>query len=356
MLFNWRSTTNNSGAKPNVTSSGGSNSANSKRSGSSSVQFDAVYGGAFAGALGFLYTEPFVSWLAYFEDYSSFSANLDSYSLSVQDAASVIGSVFYSLEEVTPANVTANSFFLNSLSWTVTPVQQASNDTLEWVTFTGTSGTFPGSINVTFIVSKVIGVLFDSNGPVITPKSHETIVSIAYTGYLNATNHLRLNGYVGHAASVTNVVVNVTTHTISNGNGTTEVYFQVAGTHEANGQTQNTQVSISTVANAYTSLKVISKYLHDILSWSSFSSNQIYVHQVTLDFTPGATSIVFDPTVGNQQPSSASVVSSGSGTGTTPTGTTTTAPGNKSAASGLSVAYTSVAMLVSVALLFASAF
>jgi len=92
---------------------------------------------------------------------------------------------------------------------------------LRYVNFKGTKNNL--AVTFTFVVSSVVGVLNVVGNGIITPKSLETIITIANFPYTSTANSVRLNMAVGTASA--SVLAQTSVTHLTSGTGTSGVFF-----------------------------------------------------------------------------------------------------------------------------------
>jgi hypothetical protein len=254
-----------------------------------SATSDGLFGTAYAG-----FGIPPSGYLAFYDSASSWSITSDFVDANVSSSRGFVGSVYASIQEVTPQGNISQTLQLKSMTWSMES-SNTGNGSLRYASFLGTSSSQPNlSVRVTYVVSDVVGVLNVAGQAVVTPKSLESIIQISNYSYADSQNFLRLNIGVGTAASTVSAQGSLVR--LVSGDGQNSAYFTVDGTAQVNGQP--TQVSIVTQATSKAGFgndnlagQVNSKY-----------EGSADFKIVTVSFPPGATEIILDPSIGAGSP------------------------------------------------------
>jgi len=252
-----------------------------------STEGDAVWGAAYinVGSI------PLV-WLAYWNTTVSYDSNTNFNELDVTSSSGYIANSYIFLTEKNPSGavvkvqslaqeiVKLGSYF----DWDIGGAQ--SNGGLKWATFTGGPTGQSWKINLTFVVSDVIGVI-DYAQAIVSPKSLESIVQITNYPYQNAGNTLSLT--IGIATGSANAQGSI----IVSGSSQNKVSFAVSNTAIVDGSTRSISVSSFSSGDFDTDFgdSNLKAQLDD-----KYSGNA-EIKLVTVTFPAGANNIIYDPTV-----------------------------------------------------------
>jgi hypothetical protein len=231
------------------------------------------------------------SYLAYWSADVSYTKSTDFSTLDVNTAKGFIAHSYTTLIETDPSG---NTVAISSLRHSLLPtgLQYVVSDTdtnggLQWITLTGTDLGEPWTFSLTFLVSKVVGVV-NVGDAVVSPKSLETIVSIQNWKYKDPKNQLNLvMGVATGSSSIQDGQLLVS------GTGDDKVYFKLAKSAVINGNKQGVTISsfkesdISTNFNDNIKAQVQGKF-----------QKNYDVKLVTVTFPANAADIVYDPSVG----------------------------------------------------------
>lgn len=277
----------------------------SSSGGSGSGSLDVVAGCVYAGP-----TVPVTTWLGYFDAQDKWTsasggANGNFFTLDVSGSGGLIGTAFSLLQEKDTSGNIVNTVHFSSLSFSASSTQTDSSGNLHYGTLTASNN--GATYKFTVVGTSVYGQL--DLGAIVTPKSAEIIVEIDNYPYANSANTLTLVYYVGYAianfqgsGSVSGGV------SLSAGSGPSSVYISNQGSAVINGN----QVDISANIKVNTSIalaNIPSSQLKTQLQ--AIASSSAKAALVTISFPAGASTIVYDPTSGFEQPqvtSSASVL------------------------------------------------
>jgi len=181
------------------------------------ASFDGLYGAIYTG-VGLVPT----AYLTFFDVASHFQVSGGNYANANTTASlGFIGVTYISLDEVSPTGTVAQSIGLNSLLYLLQPDSSTGTGGLRYVNFKGTKNNL--AVTFTFVVSDVVGVLNVVGTGIITPKSLETMITIANFPYISTANSVRLNMAVGTVSA--NVVAQSTVTHLTSGTGTNGVFF-----------------------------------------------------------------------------------------------------------------------------------
>jgi len=255
----------------------------------SSAVGDVIGGAAYAGASIFP-----TSTLAYFEASASWDPALISTSqdwsqLNVSTSAGFISAVYLALVEKDSNGDVVNIVLLNSLVWTTTFGTDGTG--LYWAIFKGVPLGGSWSITFTHFASSRLGLVNTAAKPGITPRNLETVITITSYPYATTTNTLSLDIGVGTG----NVQASGTGQLVS-GTGISATYYNLVASAHADGKVTPVSISgwvtgdltYSTGGNTNLQTQLQAKF------GASFD-----IRNVTVTFTAGASSIEWDPQLGN---------------------------------------------------------
>jgi hypothetical protein len=197
------------------------------------------------------------------------------------------------------ATVDFSNVYFNQASSTVL-TDSTSNIKYGWISNTPTTNS-PALYNFTVLSSSVVGKL--SYGATVTPKSSDVILSISNYPYQNSTNQLRLTAVTAFGVLNFNgsSIVSAAANAIALGSGTNQFYFNGATTAEVNGNSASVSVQVTASATVSSSIQKQIQLVYASIK-SAFGSNAGSA-VLTATFPAGASSIIYDPVVGFEQPS-----------------------------------------------------
>jgi len=256
-------------------------------------------GDLIVGAIRFLTSTSPTSFLGYFAGsgtYDTSSTGLNSLDFNV--SAGFIVHVCARIEERNPSGVVVRTVKLSDLAWDVT---QGKNGDLSYLTLVGQNVILQDTLNsgedieFDFFVSNVLGTV--PIGPVnaiVTPRSLESVISINNWQYLSTSNTLDIvfgvaTGSESDTGSISNMIVS--------GSGISEVYSTFSSEASINNAKGSVSVSYSAVSN----LTAVIDDLTSITALQNIYKGSISANIITVSFPAGASSIVYDPTVGAGQ-------------------------------------------------------
>jgi hypothetical protein len=230
-----------------------------------------------------------VVWLAKWEKNATFDKNTNFLEVDVTTASAFMANSYYVLHETDPSgNKVATGDLTHHLGFNYDISSVRTNGTLKWVTFTGSAQGQPWTIDITCVVSSVVGEL--DNGGIVSPQSLETIVEIFNWPYQNTNNTLSLVMGVATGSSSSN------NHLLVSGTPSKgQVYFQVAGQAIVkDNKSKNVTVGGFVPGNFE---DCIDDY-HIKKMLQSKYNNSWETKTVTVTFPPGEPYILYDPSVG----------------------------------------------------------
>jgi hypothetical protein len=244
------------------------------------------------------------AYIAFFSAQSQFqNTSAGGQNVSVSAAAALLASAWVSIDEVDSNGNVVQTVYLKDLLWSVDSSSLGVNG-LRYITFVGTQLLPLGSqlkVYLTYVLSNVVGVLNVVGDPIVTPRAVETILDIENFPYNSDNDKLRLNFAVGAEAGAASV--DGTSYV--SGSGDTATYFALKEVALVNGQTANVQVGEWIVAEGG-SLALQSTDLASQVTAKWGGAAVFKIVSVTTT-TPGASSIIYDPALGNgPQPQTAS--------------------------------------------------
>jgi len=255
-----------------------------------SAELDVVFGAAWVGT-GIAPS----AYVCYFGAQAQFQNNSAGSNVSVSAAAALIASAWVTIDELDTNGNVVKTLNLKDLIWITDSSNLPGFGGLRYITFVG-APLFPPSnlkIYITYVQSDVVGVLNVVGDPIITPRSVETILDIENFPYTSSSNRLRLNFAVGAAAGA--VSADATSYTIGSGNSA--AYFQLKGVAAFNGKVGNVEVSEWIAAEGgAASLQSGDLGKQVSAKWGSAAVFKIVSVTTT---QAGASSIIYDPSIGN---------------------------------------------------------
>jgi len=252
-----------------------------------SATSDGLFGTAYAG----LNIAP-SAYLAFYESAANWNVGIDYTDANVSSSKGFVGSVYISLEEVTPQGNVSQTVQLKSMSWSMES-KSTGDGGLRYVTFLGTlSSQRSLNIRVTYIVSDVVGVLNVTGETVVTPKSLESIIQIDNFTYTDVQNSLRLNIGVGSATS--SVQAQGTFVNLVAGDGASGAFFSVASVAQVDGRVTPVQIAAKVAAQADASFGNSNVAGQVSARYEGAADFKI----VSATFPAGASQIVLDPAIG----------------------------------------------------------
>jgi len=253
----------------------------------SSAQADGIFGAAYVGI-----NIPPSSWVAYFDVAANWNTQGNTTSANVTAAIGLLGSAYLSLDEVTPSGSVAQTILLKDLFWTIIDTSVGTGG-LRFATFHGIKSGL--EVDITYVLSNVVGVLDIPGNPIVTPKSLEIIVEIKNFPYTVNSNQVRLNIGVGSIAGAAQAAGSVT---YVAGSGTSSVYFGLNGNAQVNGASTPVQISEFIDANATAAFQ--NADLQGQVS-GKFGVSAVF-KIVSITFPAGASDILYDPALGTGNP------------------------------------------------------
>jgi len=237
-----------------------------------------------------------VSYLAYWAANVSVADGNDALTMDVSTAKGLIANCYVAIVERdangNDVKVLSLADTLFNLNWEIVD-HSAGDATLQYVTFGGSDRNEPYSINITFVVSDVIGVLAQGGGTV-SPKSLESIIQIGNWQYQEAANTLTLVT----AVATGSVSKSVDRKLLVSGSADSQVYFSVAPTAVVDGQ--NKSVSVSTFIDGNIDVHFNNANIKQQLQ--ARYGNNFVVKVVNITFPAGSENILYDPTAGAGTP------------------------------------------------------
>jgi len=253
--------------------------------------YDAIFGSAYAG-----FGNAPAGYLAYYDSMSKWTNTGNYANATVNAAEGFIGSVYISLDEITPAGTVAQNIDLKLLGWVV-ETKSVGNGGLRYATFKGTNFSPNFAVRTTFVVSDVVGVLdIQAGNGVVTPKSLESLFQIDNFPYKDTKNSVRLYIGVGTAAATFNA--QGTVNQLVTGNGQNAAYFTVDSMSQVNGAATQVEIKINTTTQATTSFGNSNLVGQVTSRYGAAADFKI----VSVTFPAGANKIVLDPTIGAGSP------------------------------------------------------
>jgi len=230
------------------------------------------------------------------------ASNIASFDFSV--SSNVILTSYTSIVEKDSTDKVVRTVNLKDLTFSADSGTSGNNAELHYVTFNGANTLFGGTIlksgeavSLTFLISEVLGTVTIGSvtTPVVTPKTLESIIQISGWNYVSSSNYLTLVTGVGKGSSTSSGSGSAT---LSSGSGDNQIYVDFADNADINGNSKSVTVGTSTttdvslVCDDATFSGYLTTVYNSSVSW----------HVVEIKFTPGASSIVYDPTVGVGKP------------------------------------------------------
>lgn len=267
-----------------------------KSAGATSV--DAIGGAAYVTLGG----HP-IHYIAYFGSQSDFSLNTDSGAsfatfTNLSAAAGYIGSAYLYLVETNPSGAIVARQSLksslvvtpgNGVNWGISDHSSISAN-LKYLTFSA-SASNSATIDVSFIGSAVVGVLNQSS-TVVGPKSFESVIQIQNWAYQSPNNSLSL--LIGVATGAATLSANG--QTLITVNGTNQVYYSMRKDAYVNGKFVNAQLSFA--LNSTANIEDADFFAQVTAKYGGSATFRI----AAVTFPPGASNIIYDPSVGAGAP------------------------------------------------------
>jgi len=250
------------------------------------ANFDGLYGAIYTG-IGLVPS----AYLTFFDSTSHYQVSGGNYAnVNTTAAVGFIGVTYISLDEVSPAGATVQTIALNSFLYALQPDSNTGTGGLRYVNFKGTKNNL--AVTFTFVVSSVVGVLNVVGNGIITPKSLETIITIANFPYTSTANSVRLNMAVGTASA--SVLAQTSVTHLTSGTGTSGVFFTLDHTASVGGAA--TPVTISAFVDGQGSASLQNDQLAAQVT-AKYGGTAAF-KLVSVTFPAGAANIVYDPTMG----------------------------------------------------------
>jgi len=260
-----------------------------------SRQLDVVSGSAYVGQG--IFPTAVISFFDAMSTWNGATNNGNPFNFNAQDADTIVGKGFISLDEVNSNNVTVQTISLNSLTWTILSTQPQTNGKgLQWVTFQGVTNKFPNfNVQFTVVFSQVLGLLNVVGNPVITPKTLETILNITNFPYKSTADSVRLNMVIGMGMASLSIQG---TANFTSGSGNSGSFVHFSNQVQTDGNTKTATITVMEQANGQMGSTLI-----DAQIVAKFSTSHSIMF-VSATFPAGAVNIVYDPqaTVGADPP------------------------------------------------------
>jgi len=255
---------------------------------------DALFGAAYAG-----FGAPPSVYLTFFSIAAMWTPPVGQNAASANASGSdgFIGKAYIALEEVAANGNVAQSIKLGSLGWIENGGSFGSGGLRYWSVQGKQILQNPNfAVNITHILSDVVGVLNVAGSSILTPKSVETVIEINNFPYVSTQNQVRLVIGVGTAAATLSVVGTVN-HFVA-GAGTGAAYFSASNVAQVNGVVS--PVSVTSTVTGVTSANFTNDNLAGQVTARYGAAAEFRI--VTVLFPPGAVSIVYDPAIGAGSP------------------------------------------------------
>jgi len=267
---------------------------------SNSGSIDGIFGTGYTG----LGISP-SAYLAYYDIFANWNSSANFASADVSGAGGFIGNAILSLDEIDSGSNVVQTIYLKDLPWTTTDTSYGTGGLL-FATFQGKQVLNPNfEVDITFILSDVVGVLNLAGKPVITPRVLESVIEIINFPYKSTSNRVRLNIGVGSAAGDIQASGTGTGTTLVSGSGDGTVYITLNGQAQINGDTQDITISgfvDATGIEALNNTNLVEQVNVKYGASASFKINSVI-------FPAGATHIQYDPSMGTGTPPQSSGMS-----------------------------------------------
>jgi len=261
-----------------------------------SATLDGLYGVAAAPFLNLTPKSPY-AWVLFINAAAQWTggtptSNVTTAAVSASDA--FVGKVFISLDEVDANGNVVQTIFLKDLQYLIVDNGPLTGN-LRYATFEGKQsllGAF--SVKITFLASSTVGVLNVGPLSVMTPKSFESVVNITNFPYISTANSVRLNlGVITQAATAQFTAQY--TH-LAGGTGNSATYFSLNTQGLVGGAVSKVKISAFQTVNA---TATATWNIGDVTAMATAKyANAVSFNVVSVTFPAGATSIVYDPTIG----------------------------------------------------------
>jgi len=261
---------------------------------SNSGSIDGIFGTGYTG-LGIAPS----AYLVYYDIFANWNSSANFASADVSAAAGFIGNAILSLDEIDSGSNVVQTIYLKNLLWTTIDTSYGTSGLL-FATFQGKQYIINPNfeVDITFILSDVVGVLDLPGKPVITPRSLESVIEIINFPYMSTSNRVRLNIGVGSAAGDIQASGTGTGTSLVSGSGDGTVYITLNGQAQISGDTQDITISgfvDATGIEALNNTNLVDQVNAKYGASASFKINSVI-------FPAGATDIKYDPSIGTGAP------------------------------------------------------
>jgi len=184
-------------------------------------------------------------------------------------------------------------------------VDSTGNLKYNWAAYSGFAGQSNLVVNFTFIHSQVLGEL--TLGATLTPKSTDTIVSIAGYNYNDAANNLRLTYSLGYGVFNYESSGTIQIDQINTGSAPNSAFISTSTQAQVDGSLTSATVNI--VSQTSLTAEQGSLNINALVGAVATGSKNFAI--VTVDFAANAGTINYDPTSGFEPLASAAGLANG---------------------------------------------
>jgi hypothetical protein len=210
---------------------------------------------------------------------------------------------YVQLDELNPSGnvVTTVDFSKITFNQASSGVQTDSTGYIKYAWISNTPASGGALYNFTVLHSSVLGKL--SYGATVTPKSSDVILSISNYPYASSSNQLRLTAVTAFALLnfTGSAIVSGAANAVALGSGANQFYFNGATSAQVNGNSAS--VSVQVTASATVSSSIQAQIGNIVNTINNAFGGKAGSAVLTATFPAGASSIIYDPVAGFEQPS-----------------------------------------------------